>query len=160
MEQMAVIFWSVVIWHLPLFAPHCADDFAVAASFLLCSTACKCSLPWTLLCSAPPPNPNTCRFTTTRRDPPRWLRATDPCGHRSFNRLATNTRSISKSTPRRCGGEARAPLYHTSTLVNLLLCAIYNIHPCGWLTSQNCSIFPEKQLHDEVVSVMFRAVTD
>lgn len=94
-----------------------------------------------------------------RPDPPSLLRAADLSRSRSFNTLTTNTANITESRPRHCDEGRAPPLHHTSTPVNLLIGAIYNIHPCGWLTSQN-SIFPEKQLHDVVVSVMFWAVTD
>lgn len=150
------ICWSVVIWHL---------DFSVATWLLLCSTACKCSPPWSrrvfflavFFCLFFfSPQHLSLQNNTAGSSP----FAPSLSYHRSLNILATTTTSIIKSTPRRCDREAPSPLYHTSTPVNLLLCAIYNIHPCGWLTSQNSSIFPEKQLHDVVVSVMFWAVTD
>lgn len=149
MEQMPVICWSVVIWHLPLSfsAPQHANAALHGAA---ASSFGDARLFWQF-CFLFFFSPNTCHFRTTRRDPPRLLRAADLSDHQSFNRLATNTTNII---------EAHSPLYHPSTPLNFFLCAIYDIHPCGWLASQNSSIFPEKQLHDAVVSVMFWAVTD
>lgn len=96
---------------------------------------------------------NTCHFRTGRilpvcSEPPTWAVVEALTRSQQARKQAAALRR-----------RARPPLHHTSTPVNLLIGAIYNIHPCGWLTSQN-SIFPEKQLHDVVVSVMFWAVTD